>query len=110
MWDSCKILEQETHKVKRQALESIHIKANGSSVINRNDGTLSGQFDRVLQTGFSVAQSGRSVRPGQAIRFERRRRREVTMTKRVGLSVNSDLTTMGSVVVDRDLTSIKAIP
>jgi hypothetical protein len=34
MWDSCKILEQETHKVKRQALESIHIKANSSSVIN----------------------------------------------------------------------------
>ena len=48
-WEECRILDQEENSTKRKALESIHIKKNEQSVINRNSGNLDQIWDRSIK-------------------------------------------------------------
>ena len=70
--DSCTILGQEKNKSQRLATESLHIKMNKQSVVNRGLGSLDPIWDGILENfRCGEVRERRRGRPGQSRRYER---------------------------------------
>ena len=109
-WDNCKLLAHECNKQERLATESLYLKLNSDSVVNRNLGGLDPVWDKIMGQLSSERKNVRPTgRPGQAMRLERRRRSLVSGQMRSEvLGVRND-TTVKVVDHDCDLTIVKVV-
>ena len=72
LWDSCSIMSQVKGKFQRLATESLHIKMNRHSVINRGLGGLDSMWDGILEKFRTDQFIERRGRTGEAGRYRGR--------------------------------------